>query len=53
MSDGYQVYSVGNIVNNYIMPLVKDHNKTYCGDHFEMYGNIELLCCVPRANTAS
>ena len=26
--------------------MVTDSNQTYCGDHFEMYRNIESLCCV-------
>ena len=26
------------------------HNQTYCGDKFEMYRNIESLCCVTVTN---
>ena len=36
-----EMYSVGNIVNN----CVTRHR-----DHFEMYRNIESLCCVPGIN---
>ena len=25
-------------------------NQTYCGDHFAIYKNIELLCCTPETN---
>ena len=27
-----------------------DHNQTYHGDYFEMYRNIEPLCCVTGTN---
>ena len=26
--------------------MVTDHNQTYCSYHFEVYRNIESLCCV-------
>ena len=31
--------------------MVTDGNQTYCGDHFEMYNNIESLCFATRANS--
>ena len=31
--------------------MVTDGNQTYRGDHFEMYRNIKLLCCVIGTNT--
>ena len=36
--------------NNVISCMVTDGNQTYHGDHFEMYRNIESLCCVPETN---
>ena len=27
-----------------------DVNQTYCGDHFAIYTNIELLYCTPEIN---
>ena len=27
-----------------------DVNWTYCGDHFNIYTNIESLCCTPETN---
>ena len=30
--------------------MVINGNWTYCGDHFEMYRNIELLCCIVGIN---
>ena len=27
-----------------------DGNKSYHGDHFIMYKNIESLCCTPETN---
>ena len=50
MRHGYEMYSVGNIGNNYVKSLVTDGNQIYCGDHFEMYRNIESLCGIPGAN---
>ena len=47
------MYSVGNIVNNYVISLVTDDNYSYRGDHFEMYRNIDLLCWVPGTNVVS
>ena len=29
--------------------MVTDGNQTY-GDHFEVYRNIESLCCIPGSN---
>ena len=29
--------------------MVIDVNQTYCGEHFEIYTNIEL-CCTPETN---
>ena len=43
MSRGYERYSVGNIVNNYMISLY--------GDHFEMHRDIKSLRCAPRNNT--
>ena len=37
MNHGYEMYSVQNIVNNYVNTFVTDYNQTYHGDHFEMY----------------
>ena len=50
MSRGHEIYSVGNIVNNYVISLVTDSNQTYHGDYFEMYRNIESLCCTTGTN---
>ena len=32
--------------------MVTHGNQTNCGDHFEIYRNIESECCVPGTNTA-
>ena len=32
--------------------MVTDGNQTYHGDHFEIYINIESLCCVKGTNIA-
>ena len=41
------LYSMENIVNNYVIPLYADIPKLYlCGDHFEMYRNMESLGCI-------
>ena len=29
--------------------MVANVNKSYC-DHFEIYTNIESLCCIPETN---
>ena len=51
MSHEHEIYSVGNIVNNYTISfMVTDGNQPY-GDHFETYRNINSLCCAPGANT--
>ena len=47
-SHEYEIYSVRNIVNNYIISLYG--NQTYHGDHFEMYRNTKPLCCVTETN---
>ena len=48
MSQNYEIYSVGNIANNYVISVhVTDGNSIYHGDHFEMYRNIKSLRCVP------
>lgn len=31
--------------------MVTDTNETYCGDHSQMYTNMESLCCTPETNT--
>ena len=31
--------------------MVTYYNYAYYGDHFEMYRNIESLCCAPGNNT--
>ena len=46
MSHRYEMYSVGNVANNY----------GYHDDHVEIYGisniwNIKLLYCTPEANS--
>ena len=30
--------------------MITDVNLTYCGDHFAIYTNTELLCCTPGTN---
>ena len=48
----YKMHSVGNIVNKCMISLYG--NILYLdmhSDHFEMYRNIELLCCVTGTNT--
>ena len=30
--------------------MVTDPNQTYCGDHFEMCGDVESLCCTPASD---
>ena len=50
MSHKYEIYSVGNIVNNYVAPLVTSDNWIYHSDNFEMYRTIESLCCIPETN---
>lgn len=30
--------------------MVADTNGPYCGDHFAIYANIELLCYAPETN---
>ena len=42
------MYSVENIVNNYIISLYGV--ETYCGDRFEIYRNSKLLCCITGPN---
>ena len=45
------MYSVGNIVNNYVISLYGDISyQAYRGDDFEVYKNIESLCCVTGTN---
>ena len=40
-----------NIHNTIVITcMVTDDTSTYCDDHFEMYGNVELLCYVPGTN---
>ena len=46
MSHKYEMNKVENIVNNYEILMYGDANQTYCGDQFEMYRSIKLLCCV-------
>lgn len=31
--------------------IIKYFSDTSCADHFEIYTNIESLCCVPDTNT--
>ena len=51
MSHGYDRYNMGNIVNNYVIPLYADTPKLYlCGAHFEMYRNMESLGCIAGTN---
>ena len=49
MSHRYEMYSMWNIVNNYVISLVTDDSYSY-GDHFEIYRNIKLLCWVLGIN---
>ena len=51
MSHRYEMYSMWNIVNNYVISLVTDDSYSYHGDHFEMYRNIKLLCWVLGINS--
>ena len=53
MSHRYEMYSMWNIVNNYVISLVTDDSYSYHGDHFEMYRNIKLLCWVLGINIVS
>ena len=53
MSHRYEMYSIWNIVNNYVISLVTDDSYSYHGDHFEMYRNIKLLCWVLGINIVS
>ena len=51
MSHGYEMYSVGN--KSIIMQLlfmVTNGNRTYQGDHLEMYRNIKSICCILETN---
>ena len=50
MSHRYEMYSVGNIVNNFVICMATDDNSTYHGAHFEMYRNIRSLCYLPGTN---
>ena len=49
MRHGYEMHSVGNIVNKYVnlwmvtYVVVSHMVTTYHGDHFEMYRNITML----------
>ena len=50
MNHRCKMYSVQRIVNTYVyICMVTYHNQTY-GDHFEIYRNIESLCCVTETN---
>jgi len=33
-----------------ILCMVMDIDRTYCGDHFMLYTNIESLYCTPEIN---
>lgn len=50
MTHGYEMCSVGNIANKYVIPLYggRDGVQTYCGGHLKMYRNNESLCCITR-----
>lgn len=48
MSHKYEMYSMGNILNNYVTALCGD---THHDDQFEMYRNIRSLCHVTGTNT--
>ena len=50
MSHGYEMYSVGNIVNNYVISLVTNGKQAYHDDHFQLYRNIKLLCYIQGTN---
>ena len=43
------MWRVWSIIMKYLC-MVTDDNQTNNGDHFEMYRNIESLCCVPETN---
>lgn len=30
--------------------MMMNGNQTYCGDHFVVYTNVELLCSIPETN---
>ena len=40
------MYSVGNIVNDFIISLMTDGNWTYCGDHFERYKKYQITSSI-------
>ena len=43
------VWGLQSITMEYLC-MMTDGNQTYHSDHFEMYRNIESLCCVPGTN---
>ena len=52
MSHTYEMYSVGNIVDNYLISLYGDRwTRLNLGDHTAIYTNTESLCCEPGTNT--
>ena len=51
---GYEIYSVGNIVHNYVISLYGDISQPdFYGDNFEMYRNIKSLCCIKATTIMS
>ena len=46
MSHRYEIYTVRNMANNYVMPL----HVIYHSDHFEMYRIIDSLCYTTGTN---
>ena len=43
------VWGIQSIPTEYLY-VVTDQNQTYYADHFEMYRNLESLCCVTGTN---
>ena len=39
------VWGIQSVTMQYLF-MVTDYIYTYSGDHFEMFRNIELLCCI-------
>ena len=51
MSHRCEIYCVGKRVNNYVIFLYGDRwELDLSGNRFEMYKNIESLCCIPGTN---
>ena len=47
-----EMYSMGNVVKKFsYLCMVTVGKQIYHSNHFESYGNIEPLSCVPRTNS--